>query len=78
MTYLIKINDESKQAKSIVNLLKTLAKDYDFLEIVDESANDIKLSKEQQEELDKRFEYVVKNPKEGKSWDEIERKLLSK
>jgi hypothetical protein len=58
--------------------LKTLAKDYDFLEIIDEQDSPIQLSKKQLKELDRRLEYVINNPEIGKSWDEIEDKLLSK
>jgi hypothetical protein len=78
MEYLVRIKDDTIQAQSIINLLKTLAKDYDFLEIVNKQEYYMNLSKEQLEEIDYRFEYVLKNPKEGKSWDEIERKLFSK
>lgn len=77
MEYLVRIKDDTAQAQSIINLLKTLAKDYDFLEIVNKQEYYLNLSKEQLEEIDSRFEYVLKNPEEGKSWDEIERKLFS-
>ena len=36
MTYTIHINDKGKKAKSIINMLKTLEEDYDFIEIVEE------------------------------------------
>ncbi|MFN8254078.1 MAG: hypothetical protein U0W24_00195 [Bacteroidales bacterium] len=78
MEYLVRIKDDTIQAQSIINLLKTLAKDYDFLEIINKQEYYMNLSKEQLEEIDLRFEYVLKNPKEGKSWDEIERKIFSK
>lgn len=78
MEYLVKITDSSAKAKNIINLLKSLAEDYDFLEIIDSTDNSFELSEEQQQELDKRLEYVKKNPEEGKSWEEIEAKLLSK
>jgi hypothetical protein len=77
MEYLVRIKDDTAQAQSIINLLKTLAKDYDFLQIINKQDYYINLSKEQLEEIDSRFEYVLKNPEEGKSWDEIERKLFS-
>ncbi len=78
MVYLIKISDNSLKAKNIINLLKSLAEDYDFLEFIDSTEDIFELSEEQQKELDRRLEYVKKNPKEGKSWEEIEAKLLSK
>lgn len=78
MEYLIKINDSSSKAKNIINLLKSLAEDYDFLEIIDDMTAFNELSEEQENELDRRFEYVLKNPSEGKLWEEVEAKLLSK
>ena len=35
------------------------------------------LTIEQEKELDSRYEYVLKNPTVGKSWDEVEQNLLS-
>lgn len=77
MEYLIRIDDSSSKAKNIINLLKSLAEDYVFLEIIDDIAGFNELSKEQKDELDKRFEYELENPSEGKSWEEVEAKLLS-
>ena len=37
-----------------------------------------KLTSEQEKELDSRYDYVINNPSEGKTWDEIEQILLSK
>jgi len=36
------------------------------------------LTCEQEEELDRRYEYAVNNPDEGKTWDEVEKTVLSK
>jgi hypothetical protein len=36
MVYTIKIKDKSSKAKSIINLLKALQEDYDFIEISEE------------------------------------------
>lgn len=72
MTYTIKISDTSPQAISIINMLRTLAKDYDFLQITEDS---IALTAEQDRELGRRHKYVKKNPTVGKTWEEIEKSL---
>ena len=35
-----------------------------------------KLTSEQEKELDNRYDYVLNNPSEGKTWDKIEKILL--
>ncbi len=72
MAYTIKISDTSPQAMSIINMLKALAKDYDFLHITEDSSS---ITKEQDKELDRRYSYVTKNPTDGKSWEEFEKML---
>jgi len=77
MTYTIRISGDSPQAKSIVNMLKSLQKDYTFIEIKDNKEypeND--LSPEWLEELDRRSAYLEKHPNEGKTWDEVKQNLL--
>ena len=80
MTYTIKIDQNGPQAQSIIEMLKALAKDYDFLEIYEDTEIDTagELTKAQEKELDRRADYVMKNPANGKSWEEIERDMLSK
>lgn len=80
MKYTIHIDNSSDQAKSILNLLFTLSKDYDFLKISNEGENSeaYNLSSEQVAELDRRLEYVLQNPLEGKTWDEVEQKFLNR
>lgn len=73
MIYTIKIDNSSKQAQSIINLLSTLAKDYDFLKIIEEDEFD--LSPEQEAELERRYELFQKDPNKGKSWDEVKANL---
>lgn len=58
-------------------MLKALAVDYPFLQIYEDDAYP-ELTEEQQKELERRYEYVLKNPSEGKSWEEVKRNLLSK
>jgi len=80
MTYTVKINQTGPQAQSIIEMLKALAKDYDFLQIYEEPEFDTlnSLTTEQEKELDRRTDYVTENPTHGKSWEEVEKELLSK
>lgn len=77
MSFTIKITENTPQSLSIVNMLKALALDYNFLQILEDDFSS-ELTPEQEKELDSRYEYVVKNPTVGKSWDEVKQNLLSK
>ncbi len=73
MIYTFQISDESTQSQSIINMLLSLSEDYDFLKVVDDHGE---LSHEREEELDRRYENFLKNPRSGKSWDEVKRNLM--
>jgi len=75
MTYTVTIKQTGKQAQSIIDMLKALSVDYDFLQIYE---NDENISLAADNELDSRYEYVIKNPTVGKSWNEVKENLLSK
>lgn len=70
MTYTIKIKDNSPKAKSIINMLKALKEDYDFIEIEEESKKELELERE----LDKRYKSFQKDAK-GKDWEELKEEL---
>ena len=55
-------------------MLIALSVDYKFLQIQVDSEDD-SLTKEQKNELDSRFEYVIKNPNVGKLWNEVKYNL---
>ena len=56
-------------------MLKQLAKDYSFLNIQKiEENTDENIAKE----LESRYQYVLENPENGKSWEEVKNKLLGK
>jgi len=74
MIYTIKIDNTSEQAQSILNLLSTLALDYDFLQIEEESTD---LTPEQEAELNRRYEFYLQNPTKGKSWEDVKANLLA-
>lgn len=75
MYYTIKIDDSEPMAQSIINMLKELAKEHSFLDI---SSSESQLQDNIVEELNARYEYVMKNPEEGDSWENVKRRLLSK
>jgi hypothetical protein len=71
MFYTIKIKDKSSKAKSIINLLKALQEDYDFIEISEEKENqDDKIMNE----LEVRYNAYIGNP-EGKEWSILMKEL---
>lgn len=76
MSFTVKINENKPKAVNIVNMLKMLALDYDFVQVVEENDNLDFMTKEQREEFERRYEYTVNNMEEGKSWEEIEKKYL--
>jgi len=75
MNYTIKINSTGTKAESLVNMLKELAADYPFLSIYEDGPG---LSNEMEKELDLRYKYVLENPEQGKSWEEVKNNLLKK
>jgi len=73
MIYTFQISDETIQSQGIINMLLTLSKDNDFLKVVEEEAE---LTQVQEEELDRRYEQFLKNPRSGKSWEEVKQSLM--
>lgn len=71
MTYTIRINDNSAKAKSIINMLKSLKEDFNFIEIEKEKDT---ISVQQEKELDKRYAEFLKNPV-GKDWNVLKNEL---
>ena len=72
MVYTIKIKDKSSKAKSIINMLKALQEDYDFIEISEEQENqdDDKILKE----LEIRYNAYLTNSV-GKDWNILLKEL---
>ena len=66
MVYTIKIKDKSSKARSIINMLKALQEDYDFIEIFEEQENqdDDQILKE----LEMRYNAYLTGS-EGKDWN---------
>jgi len=65
MVYTIKIKDKSVKARSIINMLKALQEDYDFIEISEDIEN--QADKEVVKELEIRYNLFLKD-KNGKEW----------
>ncbi len=78
MTYTIEISDTDPKSKSIIEMFKMLALDYDFLKIVKSDDNLDFMTDFQKEDFEKRYNYTVQNPNEGKTWEEIEAKYFKK
>jgi hypothetical protein len=74
MNFTVKISDSTSKAKSIINMLKELAKDYSFLTISEEG-NEI--SENILQELDARYEHMIKHPGDGESWEKIKQDILN-
>jgi hypothetical protein len=79
MKYTFQITDVSPQSQSIINMLLTLSKDYDFLKVITEQDEEVEyeLSSEQEKELDRRYKNFLKNPRNGKPWNEVKQNLLA-
>ena len=66
MVYIIKIKDKSRKAKSIINMLKALQEDYDFIEVSEDM--ETQMDDETMKELEYRYNSYLKN-KNGKEWN---------
>jgi hypothetical protein len=73
MIYTFRIKDKTKKAKSIINMLKALKDDYDFIEISENS--DSEIEKEINHELDIRYDMFLENSK-GKGWDDLKKEIV--
>jgi len=68
MIYTIQIKDNSKKAKSIINMLKALKDDYNFIEISENINRKLDI------ELEKRYKLFLENS-EGKDWINLKQEL---
>lgn len=74
MVYTVRISGNSPQAKGLIQLLKSLQKDYQFIEVTEENQYaDEELSPEWVEELEKRAAYMAQHPNEGKTWEDVKK-----
>lgn len=75
MNYTIKIAHNEKKAEKIIQLIKDMVGDSPYVSIYEDETG---LSDEMEKELDRRYQQVLKNPQEGKSWEEIKKGLISR
>jgi hypothetical protein len=72
MTVTIRINNTGKKADSLINMLKNLAEDYDFIEFYDDIE---KLPELDASGFQNRYKYALENAGEGLTISEMENKL---
>lgn len=72
MNFTVKIIDNSPKARSIINMLKELAKDYSFLSI---SEDEDVLNENILHEVDARKDYIKEHPDEWRTWNEVKNNL---
>lgn len=75
MSYTIKITKNDKEAGRIIEQIKELLGDSPFVSIYEDETG---LSDDMVQELESRYQQVIKNPKEGKSWEEVKTNLLNR
>jgi len=73
MTYIIKIQEKSTKAKSIINLLKALKDDCDFIEIREDISEKTGLNLNK--ELDLRYKSFQEDDN-GKEWEKLKSELM--
>lgn len=75
MNYTIKIAENTKDGEKLIMKIKEGIGDNPFVSIYEEETG---LSDDRMQELDRRYEQVIKNPQEGKSWEEVKKDLLNR
>ena len=73
MKYTFTIDDSSQKAHSIINMLRELKDDYDFIQFSDEILFD-ESNQEIKEELLFRQQQTFKK-KQGKNWEQLQNEL---
>lgn len=72
MNYTIKIAENDKESRKIITMIKELAGDSPFVSIYEDETG---LSSGMEKELEKRYKQVLKNPTDGKTWDDVKADL---
>ena len=75
MNYTIKIAENNKEGEKLIMQIRELVGDNPFVSIYEEETG---LSDNLVQELERRYEQVVKNPQDGKSWEEVKKGLLNR
>jgi len=75
MNYTIKIAENDKESRKIITLIKELAGESPYVSIYEDETG---LSSEMEKELETRYKQVLKNPTDGKSWDDVKANLINR
>jgi len=75
MNYTIKIAENDKESRKIIAMIKELAGDSPFVSIYEDETG---LSSVTEKELEMRYQQVLKNSTDGKSWDEVKADLIKR
>jgi hypothetical protein len=75
MNYTIKIAENNKEGEKLIMQIRELVGDSPFVSIYEEENG---LSDDMVQELERRYEQVIKNPQDGKSWEEVKKSLLNR
>jgi hypothetical protein len=75
MNYTIKIAENDKEGEKLIAQIKELVGDNPCVSIYEEETG---LSDDMVQELERRYEQVIKNPQDGKSWEEIKKGLVNR
>ena len=75
MNYTIKISENNEEGEKLIAQIKELVGDNPFVSIYEEETG---LSDNLVQELERRYEQVIKNPQDGKSWEEVKKDLLNR
>ena len=74
MSYTIKISENSKESEKLLKQIKELVGDSPFVSIYQEENE---LTDAMVQELENRYQQAIKNPEEGRSWEEVKDNLLN-
>ncbi len=75
MNYTIKIAENDKEGERLLNQIRELVGDSPFVSIYEDETG---LSDDMVQELESRYQQVIKEPQEGKSWEEVKKNLLNR
>lgn len=74
MNYTIKIAENDQEGEKLIKQIKELVGDSPFVSIYEDETE---LSDDMVQELERRYQRVLKSPQEGKSWEEVKSGLLN-
>ncbi len=75
MNYIVKIAENNKEAEKLILQIRELIGDNPFVNIYEEETG---LSDNLVQELERRYEQAIKNPQDGRNWEEVKKDLLNR